>query len=184
MARVKRRCFKATVSILIAQCVLFFLWKTRQLLNQVDNNQLDVSSLPINDYIEESKKLYLSSKYLRAHKLAFPALDSKTAVDRPTKQPLDQVLAALRHLNETNPDEIRSFVFKYLDEPGSEIVAANLTDWVETPRFVESIKDDQLREFAIELNRIWRELYKQVDRLGDGCISSHLPMKHPFVVPG
>lgn len=51
--------------------------------------------------------LYLNQKYLRVVKLAHRAGDSKAVVDRATKRPIDQVLVALKTLDETNLDEIK-----------------------------------------------------------------------------
>jgi alpha,alpha-trehalase len=54
------------------------------------------------------------------------------------------------------------------------------------PKYIESFKSEQLRNFAYSLNDIWLDLHKKCDHsiLVDGAVSSHLPMKHPFLVPG
>lgn len=51
--------------------------------------------------------LYLNEKYLRVVKLAHRAGDSKAVVDRATKKPIEDVLDALKTLNESNLDEIK-----------------------------------------------------------------------------
>jgi alpha,alpha-trehalase len=136
--------------------------------------------------LRHAEKLYLNPKYLRAVKEAFPTCDSKSIVDRATKRPLKNVLADLAVLNENNLDEVRKFVSYNFELPGAEITCANLTDWTEEPTFIRRIKNPDLKRFSIELNKIWLELYKKFDmeKLGEDCVSSHLPMKHPFIVPG
>lgn len=75
---------------------------------------------------------------------------------------------------------------KYLHEPGYEIENAHFCDWQSRPKFIEYLNEEDLIEFSLALNRIWLDLYKRVNtsKLADGGVSSHLPMRHPFVVPG
>jgi alpha,alpha-trehalase len=130
--------------------------------------------------------LYTNEKFLRALKRLNENSDSKSIVDRATKKPADQVLVALENLNEDNLVEIEAFVVAYLYNPGVEIKKANLTDWQEEPAFLEKLKSDELKSFFKSINKIWLDLYKKFDEsmLEEGCVSSHLPMKHSFVVPG
>lgn len=134
----------------------------------------------------EAKELYLNEKYLRALKNLFKKDDSKHIVDRATKRPIGIVLDALEKLDEDNLEEIEKFVDEYLHEPGYEITEAPLTDWKQVPSFVKNIKNEDLKSFTIHLHEIWRKLYKKIDysKLCRFCVSSHLPMKHPFIVPG
>lgn len=140
----------------------------------------------LNLIIAEAEKLYLNEKYLRAMKLVRLHPDSKMAVDRATKRPLDETLRALDTLNLDNIEQIRQFVDEYLFEPGIEIVRANLSDWSPIPKYVFELKSQELISFALGLNRIWHDLFKRVDlsKLTNGRVSSHLPMRHGFVVPG
>lgn len=108
------------------------------------------------------------------------------AVDRATKRPLYETLDALNALDLNDMAEIRHFVDTYLHEPGIEIIRANLTDWSPIPKYVFALKNTELISFALGLNRVWHDLYKRFDlsKLDNGCVSSHLPMQHEFVVPG
>lgn len=134
----------------------------------------------------QSHKLYYNEKYLRVMKSCHPNCDSKSIVDRATKKPLNQVLEALVSLDESNQDEIRKFVDEYLHKPGIEISKANLTDWKPYPTFLANVNSVQLKQFSVELNKIWLELYRKFDKekLEPGCVSSHLNMVNPFIVPG
>lgn len=143
-------------------------------------------SISLDSVIADAEKLYLNEKYLRAMKLARLHPDSKMAVDRATKRPLDECLRALDELDLDNIEKIRQFADQYLYEPGIEIVRANLSDWSPIPKYVFELKNQELITFALGLNKIWQDLYKRVDlsKLTDGRVSSHLPMRHGFVVPG
>ena len=119
-------------------------------------------------------------------KLANVSVDSKPGVDRPTKKSIEEVLQALSIVNENNSADANQFVYEYMHEPGFEIVMANFVDWSPAPKYIEQLKSDDLRKFSYSLNEIWLDLYKKCDHsvLTQGAVSSHLPMKHPFIVPG
>lgn len=135
---------------------------------------------------EDARSLYLNEKYLRVVKLANRSVDSKSVVDRATKKPLSDVLSALKSLNEASVVEIKSFVDTCLHEPGFEIERAEFCDWNPQPKFIKRLKNHDLIEFSLAINKIWLDLYKKFDssKLGKDCVSSHLAMKYPFVVPG
>ena len=158
-------------------------------ISSIDSADYDMSYQRPNDLrqvIAEAEKLYLNDKYLRAMKLARLHPDSKMAVDRATKRPLEECLHALDELDLNNLTGIRQFVDEYLYEPGIEIVRANLSDWSPIPKYVFELKNQDVISFALGLNQIWHDLFKRVDltKLTNGRVSSHLPMKHGFVVPG
>lgn len=136
--------------------------------------------------LELAEQLYFNEKFLRVVKLANENVDSKSIVDRATKRPVEQVFRALDALDETNLDQIEKFIDDYLHEPGVEIIKAKLSDWQEEPSFLGSLNNQELKQFFKSLNSQWVDLYKQFDSrmLQDNCVSSHLPMKYPFVVPG
>ncbi|RKP26544.1 Six-hairpin glycosidase-like protein, partial [Syncephalis pseudoplumigaleata] len=100
--------------------------------------------------------------------------DSKYFVDQPTSKPLAQVLSAFEALPK-NPtrDQVKAFVDANFLPAGTEIAPANLTDYQEHPGFLSRIKDENLRRFAHAKDAICRD-----------CVSSALPARHPFVVPG
>ncbi|CAF0707031.1 unnamed protein product [Brachionus calyciflorus] len=144
----------------------------------------DISDFNNNFYSAE--KLYTSEKFLRALKRLNPNLDSKSIVDRATKKPVDEVLNALDNLDEFIIDDIQKFSDIFLHSPGIEIERANLTDWKEEPEILSKLKSEELKNFFKAVNSIWLDLYKKFDSntLYPGCVSSHLPMKHSFIVPG
>jgi alpha,alpha-trehalase len=189
-----------TIYLILTVQLLIILWKLTLL--RFDDNPADIldtilgyksiqldnllNEYDFHNFIEKSKKLYLNSKYLRILKLAEPDSDSKSCVDRATKRSIDIVLSDLDKINETDSAQIREFIDKNLHEPGVEIVPANFTDWTEYPKFVDTLNNQNLKEFSIEINRIWPSLYKKIDfdMICSDCVSSSLPLLHPIVVPG
>ena len=107
-------------------------------------------------------------------------------MDRPTKKSLEEVLEKLSIVEDEDCNGAVQFVEECLHEPGYEITSASFSDWKERPKYVENLQSDDLRKFAYSLNQIWLDLYKKCDHsvLNQGAVSSHLPMKHPFIVPG
>ena len=55
-----------------------------------------------------------------------------------------------------------------------------------SPEFVDSIQDDQLRQWALDLNAIWRELGRQLspDVSVNPKRHSLLTVPNPFIVAG
>ncbi len=136
--------------------------------------------------VNNAIKLYLNKKYLQVVRLANDTIDSKTIVDRPTKKPIEQVLEALEKIQENDKQAAINFVNDYLGEPGSEILKTGPTDWSNSPSFLTLLKSNELKKFGKALNDIWLDLYRKVDDriFSKGFVTSHLPMVHPFVVPG
>jgi hypothetical protein len=136
--------------------------------------------------ISNAKKLYLNDKYLRMVKIVNMNGDSKSGVDRPTKTTLDKTLEALYATDEDKIEDVKKFFDEFMLEPGYEITRAEFTDWSDSPKYIESINSDSLKKFSYFLNETWKCLYKKVDfrLLVKGSVSSHLPMQHPFIVPG
>lgn len=133
-----------------------------------------------------AKKLYLNDKYLRMVKRVNMNGDSKLGVDRPTKKNLENTMQALDTIDEKNIEEVKQFFDEFMHAPGYEILTADFTDWSDSPKYIEGINSNRLKKFAYFLNETWKCLYKKCDLnvLPIGAISSHLPMKHPFIVPG
>ena len=114
-------------------------------------------------------------------------LDSKTFVDMPTKRPEAQVLAAFRSLPENvSLSDLHEFLNENFDSPGSELDYPNPEDWKDNIELFKHIHDPDLLEFSKEIHSKWKNLIRIVNfsRLCEGCVSSHLHLKFPFVVPG
>lgn len=48
------------------------------------------------------------------------------------------------------------------EKRGKEFEVWVPSDWTESPKYLNNIKDDNFREFAIELNNLWRILGRKM----------------------
>ena len=136
--------------------------------------------------VNDSSRLYLNKKFLQVGRLANSTVDSKAIVDRPTKQSIDEVFNALEAIQDNDQEAAIKFVKDYLGEPGSEILKTGPIDWKSSPQFINDLQSLELKRLGKALNEIWLDLYRKVDpnQFSNGLVTSHLPMIHPFVVPG
>lgn len=58
---------------------------------------------------------------------------------------------------------LKQFIEEYFDPPGSELAICVPRDWEERPQTLLTIEDNSLREWALQLNGIWRKLCKKVN---------------------
>ncbi|KAI8906105.1 trehalase-like protein [Powellomyces hirtus] len=114
--------------------------------------------------------------------------DSKTFVDKPTTKPLAEVLTAFSALSKPYTREaLQSFVDANFGPEGTETEAIIPRDWKAAPEFLSNITDPTVREWAQTVHGYWRILtreFKDSTLLCEGCVSSLLPAKQSFVIPG
>ncbi|CAG0922079.1 unnamed protein product [Notodromas monacha] len=81
---------------------------------------------------------------------------------------------------------IQSFVDQHFDPPGSELEIWTPPDWKPTPKFLDDIKNQEMREFAAELHNLWKQLGRKVkDTVRDNADRySILYVPHGTMVPG
>lgn len=70
--------------------------------------------------------------------------------------------------------------------PGSEMNIIVPKDWTDEPQLLNMISDKLLRDWVKDLNYKWRLLIRNYNQsvLCSGCITSSVPLHHPFVIPG
>ena len=66
------------------------------------------------------------------------------------------------------------------------LLNSSCTCYFLSPEFVDSIEDDELRQWALDLNAIWRELGRQLspDVSVNPQRHSLVPVPNPFIVAG
>ncbi|KAI8996764.1 trehalase [Pilobolus umbonatus] len=131
--------------------------------------------------------IYCEGPLLKTVQLAKLFNDSKTFVDMPTSRPVNEVLAAFEQIGGAGAsrDAIQQFVSENFLPAGTELVPmSNQEDLPVT--WTQSIQDLKYRGWIQQLIRDWKNLTFRFDtsNLCEGCISSTLPVKRPFVVPG
>ncbi|KAI7874922.1 glycoside hydrolase [Lichtheimia hyalospora FSU 10163] len=131
--------------------------------------------------------IYCDGPLLRTVQLARLFKDSKTFVDMPTVKPVDQVLKAFDDIGGENASrsDIGLFVSENFAPAGTEVTRYPLPAYDDPPWF-EQVDDIHYRGWLEVLHRTWGNLTFQYDasQICDGCGSTVLPSKHPFVLPG
>ena len=161
------------------------------LINQLDSGGMDQRSPPAAAAVSGCKsRIYCDSELLQVIQRSRIFSDSKTFVDMPTKQPVEQVLADFEQNIKLNKnateEEIRAFVQRNFDPPGMEMRVVLPEDWKQQPTFLDGIKDRKLLVFARAIHEKWRSLVRSFDQsyLCKGCTASSFKLPAPFVIPG
>lgn len=131
--------------------------------------------------------IFCPGDILKTVELARIYPDSKTFVDKPTKNPLGQVLDSFKQLGDSpSSDSIKAWVDANFNDENHELIQAALPDFKEHVAFLDIIKDPELRGFGQAVHSYWPSLTRAVNQtaLCDGCVSSLIPVNRTFVVPG
>ncbi|XP_055386772.1 trehalase-like [Condylostylus longicornis] len=166
-----------------------------QIKNNEDNLKYLNSVLNVNSTISDNRyscdsEIFCHGKLLHTVSLAKIFKDSKTFVDMSLKFPPEKVLANFDSFmeNRSNPntEEVREFVNQNFNEKGFELEVWIPTDWKENPKFLESVKNDALRQWGKELNDIWKILGRKMkpEVENNPYLYSIIPVKNPVIVPG
>lgn len=117
--------------------------------------------------------------------------DSKTFVDMKLKQKPSETLAKFEEFqNKTNfnptKEQVKAFVEEHFEEPGQEFEDWTPDDWHENPKFVDGIKDAELKKFATGLNKLWLKLGRKMkdDVKQHEDLYSIIYVPNPVIVPG
>lgn len=99
---------------------------------------------------------------------------------------MDEVLKAFQQLGKTpSVEDVRMFVDENFLEPGMELSQV-LIKSNKQPQILERVTDPAYSVWMSDLNQYWSNLTYSFNTtfLCDGCQTSILPTKRPFVVPG
>lgn len=139
----------------------------------------------------DSSPVYCYGNLLHTVQMASIFTDSKTFVDMKMIQPENETLASFdRFMKETGEaptkEQIAVWVNNTFEHRGVEFAEYVPTDWIEHPRFLDSIVDPDLNNFAYELNDIWKMLGKKMtdDVRDNEELYSIIYVQNPVIVPG
>ena len=107
--------------------------------------------------------LYMNQKYLRVVKLAHRSGDSKAVVDRATKRPLGEVLDALRKLDETNLDEIKVKLLKFISDKKNESLACIRTR-LDSVIWTDDLTHDSTRSDSVESSLFFPDSSQRLEK--------------------
>ncbi|KAI6192147.1 Trehalase [Aphelenchoides bicaudatus] len=116
--------------------------------------------------------------------------DSKTFVDKPLLFTADVVLKNFEKIFPTDENitkvELQKFIDEHFGLEGKELETCDLTDWTQTPPKLSLIADPQLKQFAMDLNQIWKQLCRQINKTFENETELHSLIYVPkkFIVPG
>jgi len=130
--------------------------------------------------------VYCEGDILRTIQQSGIYTDSKTFVDMPMKSDPQVIIEAFKLLDNHSIPLLSKFLRDHFIDAGSEIMSWTPTDWVKYPTFIQHIKSEEYREFATQVNGMWKALGKQL--VPDVHVNpqrySIIPQRFPFIVPG
>lgn len=137
-------------------------------------------------------EIFCAGAVLQTLNLAQAYPDSKTIVDKPTKgtpqQTLQDYNAFGQDTNDITYQEVVTFFNNDFQGEGLELEALQLNDFVQSPSFLDGVKDPIIKGFAQTVHGYWNNLIRQTNDStlcnGTECESSLIPLNHTFVVPG
>lgn len=150
----------------------------------INNAGIGVTALPACD-----SEIWCDGSLLDAVQNARLYQDSKTFVDMNLKYDPDVVLSAFQNISQsglpTKP-EITKFLETYFEGPNKEFEKWNPTDYVESPAFLDKVKDKELRRFGKDLCKTWGHLGRKIkqDVKTNQERYSLIYLDNPFIVPG
>ncbi|KAJ2557857.1 hypothetical protein EV175_001086 [Coemansia sp. RSA 1933] len=132
--------------------------------------------------------IYCHGDLLHAVQMAHIYADDKTFVGKPTLKPVAEVLDAFARIGGRNAtkDQLVTFLDTHFGATAMELKQVDLPDLDPNPPFLSNIRNGLLREYGATVHAMWATLVREQDLsvLCNGCASSMLELKHPFVVPG
>lgn len=138
-----------------------------------------------------SCEIYCRGELLHTVQMAHLFKDSKTFVDMKLKKPPSETIEIFKNFmqsknNAPNVTDIQNFVNDNFEDRGKEFVSWTPDDWHENPRFVNLIRNENLKKFANDLNGIWKILgRKMIDDVYEHPeLYSIIPVPNPVIVPG
>lgn len=110
--------------------------------------------------------------------------DPKTFVDMPTKKPLKIVLQNFKKIKNKNKKEMIQFLEENFHSAGSDVHMFVPKDFKQFPFSLNSIKNEKVKKWALEINKRWLYLFRKYKKVEKGHATSFLETERPFIVPG
>ncbi|KAG7088886.1 hypothetical protein E1B28_012833 [Marasmius oreades] len=134
-------------------------------------------------------EIFCPGKLLQDVNLASLYVDPKTFVDKPTVGTEQQVLDALNALGQNaTVGQLQNFVDTNFKGEGLELEAVVLSDFNESPPFLNNVTDPLVKAWSKTVHGFWNQLVRTTNRSalcdGSNCESTLIPLNHTFVVPG
>ncbi|KAJ8955421.1 hypothetical protein NQ318_003519 [Aromia moschata] len=139
-----------------------------------------------------SSEIYCHGPLLHTVQMTKISKDSKDFVDMKMKYPANQVLEMyntfMRNFTDTDPTraEVEHFVNETFETFGQEFEDWTPPDWIERPKFVDNIIDEEFKSWMLGLNAIWKELGRKMKKEVEDNkeLYSIIWVPNPVIVPG
>ncbi|CAG0919324.1 unnamed protein product, partial [Notodromas monacha] len=144
-------------------------------------------------FADEQNEIFCKGELLDTVQTAALYKDSKHFVDMTLKKSRAETLAAFRQLQQGSSPagqltkaQVQTFVDEHFDPPGSELEIWIPPDWKPEPKFLDEINDEDMKEFASQLHKLWKQLGRKVkNRVRDNADKySIFYVPHGTIVPG
>ncbi|KAH9625820.1 hypothetical protein KSS87_020474 [Heliosperma pusillum] len=92
-----------------------------------------------------------------------------------------------KHNGSVSRAELNKFVEEYLNGAGSDLVYVEPVDFVKEPHgFLPKVKNSEVREWALEVHALWKNLSRKVSDTvkEEPAMHTLLPLPHPCIIPG
>ena len=135
-------------------------------------------------------ELFCAGGLLQAISLAHPYIDSKTIVDKPTKNTANATIAAFQNFasNGLTFGEVTQFLDEYFQGEGLELKAVSLNNFPQNPASISAVPNQYVQQFLLAVHQVWNSLIRETNQTalctGGKCESTLIPINHTFVVPG
>lgn len=112
-------------------------------------------------------EIYCHGELLKTVQMSEIYPDSKTFVDMKMRKSPNETLDSFHEFmvaqdNSPSKAKLKEWVESNFEKPGAEFENWTPDDWTASPKFLARIKDEDLRGFASELNKIWHSLGRKM----------------------
>jgi alpha,alpha-trehalase len=137
-------------------------------------------------------QIYCGGRILETYNYLRITNDSKEYVDMPLIfSPNETVNNFTKAFGDSksediNEEKFRDFLGQHFLPAGHELLNCTPDGFHDNPEKLMAIRDPDLREWALQLNAIWKRLCKQMDKKVSKNPEKYslLPLKHKFIAPG
>lgn len=175
-------------------CVLQFLISNPVLVSAAavpSEGSLEAIEAEVSKQTTESCHVYCSGPLLHTVQMNEIFKDSKTFVDMKLKNHPNVTIEKFNEFmksKDQNPTkaDVAQFVKDNFDDLGKEFEKYEPQDWIERPRFLDLIRDPDLKQWGADLHGIWKVLgRKMIDDVHKNPeYYSIIPVDNPVIVPG
>ncbi|CAG9532405.1 unnamed protein product [Cercopithifilaria johnstoni] len=169
--------------------------KTRKqkIMNQDDilSPEFQTPEFTCNRNHSEAAEIYCHGDILHVVMMLGLYKDSKTFIDKPLKKDPDEVIADFQRrfskaITEEDREEVEQFIEDNFGVEGEELEECELSDWKEEPEQLLTIENNALRQFALQINYIWKSLCRTVKEEVKEKPQRHslIYVPNEFIVPG